>query len=282
MLDFYADWCAACKELESFTFTNPEVQKRLDTARLLQTDVTANNAEDEALLKRFSLFGPPGIVFFDGASAARVTHKVIGYQAPPEFLASLNAAAIPWQPSTCERSRIPDHRLPSGETRNLIPYCRTSGSLADSPHPLTAWPVLSAKRLPKPNDPCGAAQSGHKLESTLRPVGQLSGADTSIRDQVHKEKSMTIRLTFIARIKVFSRGLIKGKNVTSNRLRSHEVELLPSPTRRGGQQTPFSSVHAIRSRATVAAPRVSARARRLWLANPRNGRDVEHTRSNLR
>ena len=84
----------ACKEFESDTFVNPEVQKCLAGARLLQADVTANTAEDKALLKRFKLFGPPGIVFFDGAAAARVSYKVIGYQAPAEFLASLNNAAI--------------------------------------------------------------------------------------------------------------------------------------------------------------------------------------------
>lgn len=94
MLDFYADWCVACKELESFTFNNPDVQKKLGTVRLLQVDVTANNTDDKALLKRFSLFGPPGIVFFDGASAAKVTHKVIGYQPPADFMASLSNAAI--------------------------------------------------------------------------------------------------------------------------------------------------------------------------------------------
>ena len=94
MLDFYADWCVACKEYETFTFSNPEVKSRLGKVRLLQADVTANSAEDKALLKRFSLFGPPGIVFFDGASAAKVTHKVVGYQAPADFLASLSSAAV--------------------------------------------------------------------------------------------------------------------------------------------------------------------------------------------
>jgi thiol:disulfide interchange protein DsbD len=95
MLDFYADWCVACKEFESFTFSDAAVQKRLGAVRLLQADVTANNADDKALLKRFSLFGPPGIVFFDAASAARVVHKVIGYQNAGDFLASLSRAAIP-------------------------------------------------------------------------------------------------------------------------------------------------------------------------------------------
>jgi thiol:disulfide interchange protein DsbD len=95
MLDFYADWCVSCKEFESFTFSNAEVQKRLAPVRLLQADVTANTAADKALLKRFSLFGPPGIIFFDGTAQAKVIHKVIGYQNAAEFLVSLSSAAIP-------------------------------------------------------------------------------------------------------------------------------------------------------------------------------------------
>ena len=94
MLDFYADWCVACKELETFTFSHPEVQKRLGTVKLLQADVTGNTAEDKALLKRFSLFGPPGIVFFDGAAQARVTHKVVGYQNAGDFLGSIQTATL--------------------------------------------------------------------------------------------------------------------------------------------------------------------------------------------
>ena len=95
MLDFYADWCVSCKEFETFTFSDATVQKRLGSVRLLQADVTANKAEDKALLKRFQLFGPPGIVFFDAASKARVIHKVVGYQNAVDFLASLSQAAIP-------------------------------------------------------------------------------------------------------------------------------------------------------------------------------------------
>ncbi len=95
MLDFYADWCVSCKEFESFTFSNAEVQKRLGPVRLLQADVTANNAADKALLKRFNLFGPPGIVFFDGAAQAKIVHKVVGYQNAADFLVSLSSAAIP-------------------------------------------------------------------------------------------------------------------------------------------------------------------------------------------
>src|SRR5207248_10246605 len=65
MLDFYADWCVSCKEMEKFTFSDPQVRARLDGMLLLQADVTAASDEDRALLKRFSLFGPPGIIFFD-------------------------------------------------------------------------------------------------------------------------------------------------------------------------------------------------------------------------
>lgn len=94
MLDFYADWCVSCKEYETFTFSDSSVQKRLGNVKLLQVDVTANSADDKALLKRFGLFGPPGIVFFDGKDNAQVVHKVIGYQAPTDFLASLGTARI--------------------------------------------------------------------------------------------------------------------------------------------------------------------------------------------
>lgn len=91
MLDFYADWCVACKEFDAFTFSQPPVRQRLQGVRLLQADVTANSEADKALLKRFGLFGPPGIVFFDAASS-RVTHKVVGYQSAADFVASINRA----------------------------------------------------------------------------------------------------------------------------------------------------------------------------------------------
>jgi thiol:disulfide interchange protein DsbD len=95
MLDFYADWCVSCKEFETFTFSDSTVQKRLSKVKLLQVDVTANNPDDKALLKRFSLFGPPGIIFFDSTTdTAQVVHKVIGYQAPKDFLGSLSSARI--------------------------------------------------------------------------------------------------------------------------------------------------------------------------------------------
>lgn len=94
MLDFYADWCVSCKEYDNFTFSDATVKKRLSNVRLLQADVTKNNADDKALLKRFALFGPPGIVFFDDKGTSSITHKVIGYQKTSEFLASLDVALI--------------------------------------------------------------------------------------------------------------------------------------------------------------------------------------------
>ena len=90
MLDFYADWCISCKELERFTFGDVQVQARLKDVVLLQADVTANSAEDKALLKKFSLFGPPGIIFFDRAGNESKAARIIGYEPPEKFLQSLN------------------------------------------------------------------------------------------------------------------------------------------------------------------------------------------------
>jgi thiol:disulfide interchange protein DsbD len=92
MLDFYADWCVSCKEMEKLTFPATEVKARLDNMLLLQVDVTANNADDKALLKRFNLFGPPGIIFFDKQGNENQGKRVIGYQNADKFLNSLNRA----------------------------------------------------------------------------------------------------------------------------------------------------------------------------------------------
>lgn len=89
MFDFYADWCVSCKEYEQFVFTDPRVQSKLKQAVLLLADVTANNADDAALLKRFELFGPPGILFFDRAGK-ETPPKVVGYKDADAFLAILN------------------------------------------------------------------------------------------------------------------------------------------------------------------------------------------------
>ena len=93
MLDFYADWCVSCKEMEKLTFSDPRVRAELDRMLLLQADVTAANAADRALLKRFSLFGPPGIIFFDAQGREIAGLRVVGYQPPERFLKTLAAAA---------------------------------------------------------------------------------------------------------------------------------------------------------------------------------------------
>jgi thiol:disulfide interchange protein DsbD len=94
MLDFYADWCVSCKEMERFTFRDERVRSHLAGAVLLQADVTANNDDDKALLKRFNLFGPPGIVFYDRAGQLLANPRVIGYQDGDAFLTSLSSAGI--------------------------------------------------------------------------------------------------------------------------------------------------------------------------------------------
>ena len=92
MLDFYADWCVTCKEMERDTFSDAQVRARLGDMLLLQADVTANTAEHKALLKRFKLFGPLGIVFFDKAGREISGLRVVGYQNPERFLATLRQA----------------------------------------------------------------------------------------------------------------------------------------------------------------------------------------------
>ncbi|MCA1245940.1 protein-disulfide reductase DsbD [Massilia sp. MS-15] len=92
MLDFYADWCVSCKEMERFTFSDPRVQERFGQMLLLQADVSANNAADQALLKRFGLFGPPGIIFFGADGRELGGTRVIGYEDADAFLASLRKA----------------------------------------------------------------------------------------------------------------------------------------------------------------------------------------------
>jgi thiol:disulfide interchange protein DsbD len=89
MLDFYADWCVSCKEMERFTFADPQVAARMKQIVLLKADVTANTAADAALLKRFGLFGPPGIIFFDAAGRELNDLRVVGFQPAEKFLPTL-------------------------------------------------------------------------------------------------------------------------------------------------------------------------------------------------
>jgi thiol:disulfide interchange protein DsbD len=90
MLDFYADWCVSCKEMERFTFSDPAVQAKLSGFKLLKADVTANNADDKALLARFGLFGPPGILFFDKTGKENKSVRVVGFMPAAEFIQTLN------------------------------------------------------------------------------------------------------------------------------------------------------------------------------------------------
>ncbi|HSH55098.1 MAG TPA: protein-disulfide reductase DsbD [Methylotenera sp.] len=93
MLDFYADWCVACKEFEEFTFSDQKVQQLLKNTVLLQADVTANSEADVALLKRFALYGPPGIIFFDKNGQEITSVKTVGFQNAERFTATLNKRA---------------------------------------------------------------------------------------------------------------------------------------------------------------------------------------------
>ncbi|NYE63070.1 thiol:disulfide interchange protein DsbD [Duganella sp. 1224] len=88
MLDFYADWCVSCKEMERFTFSKPEVAGKLKQVKLIQVDVTANNADDKALMKRFGLFGPPGIILFNDGKEVPDS-RVIGFLAAEPFVQHL-------------------------------------------------------------------------------------------------------------------------------------------------------------------------------------------------
>jgi thiol:disulfide interchange protein DsbD len=92
MLDFYADWCVSCKEMEAFTFTDESVQAALSNTVWLQADVTANDVEDKALLDRFGVFGPPTIIFFGADGQQRHGYEVVGYMKADAFAEHVNKA----------------------------------------------------------------------------------------------------------------------------------------------------------------------------------------------
>ncbi|MCK5810609.1 MAG: protein-disulfide reductase DsbD, partial [Cocleimonas sp.] len=87
MLDFYADWCISCKEMEHKVFADPRVMKTLEGTVLVQADVTKNDALDKALMKKFGLFGPPGIMFFDTSKQEHRAYRVVGEMSANKFLA---------------------------------------------------------------------------------------------------------------------------------------------------------------------------------------------------
>ncbi|MFO1426359.1 MAG: protein-disulfide reductase DsbD [Steroidobacteraceae bacterium] len=152
MLDFYADWCVSCKEMEKYTFTDAAVRKALERAVLLQADVTANDEQDQALLKRFGIFGPPTIAFYGPEGSERGNFRVVGFMKAGEFAtlaASATAAATPatgggeqWRPDRgtccCSRSRQPRPGLQAGGSTGP-PF---------PPRPLTRprWPRLIHRR----------------------------------------------------------------------------------------------------------------------------------------
>jgi thiol:disulfide interchange protein DsbD len=92
LLDFYADWCIVCKEMEHKTFTDAKVQSLMRDFIRLQVDVTANSTEDRALLQRFGLYGPPGILFFDATGAQIPDLRVVGFQSAEIFAQNLQRA----------------------------------------------------------------------------------------------------------------------------------------------------------------------------------------------
>jgi thioredoxin:protein disulfide reductase len=95
VLDFTADWCISCTEMERFTFSDPRVAAGLAGMQLLRVDVTLNSAQDKALLKRFHLFGPPGTIFFDRQGREVPGARVIGFESADKFLVSLARAIDP-------------------------------------------------------------------------------------------------------------------------------------------------------------------------------------------
>jgi thiol:disulfide interchange protein DsbD len=104
VVDFYADWCTSCKEMQKYTFTNASVQSALAGTILLRADVTANDADDQALLKHFGIFGPPTIAFFSKNGVESPDYRVVGYMNAATFAArareALNTPAAPHAPPT--------------------------------------------------------------------------------------------------------------------------------------------------------------------------------------
>lgn len=90
MLDFYADWCTACKELEKVTFSNKDVINELDSFVLVQADVTENSDANKKLTKKYGVFGPPAILFFTDKGELQESKTIIGFIEPDKFLTHLS------------------------------------------------------------------------------------------------------------------------------------------------------------------------------------------------
>jgi thiol:disulfide interchange protein DsbD len=92
MLDFYADWCVSCIEMEKFTFSDPSVQAALSGVKLLKADVTANNDNHKALMKELGIVGPPAILFFNAQGQEMRGQRVVGFKKADEFKAIIEQA----------------------------------------------------------------------------------------------------------------------------------------------------------------------------------------------
>ncbi len=104
MLDFYADWCTSCKEMEAWTFTDADVQAALSNTVWLQADVTANDTADQELLDRFGVFGPPTIIFFGADGLQRHGYEVVGYMRAAKFAAHVRKALAAPTPQVTARA----------------------------------------------------------------------------------------------------------------------------------------------------------------------------------
>ncbi|NLM99556.1 MAG: thioredoxin fold domain-containing protein, partial [Campylobacteraceae bacterium] len=89
MVDFYASWCVSCKELENITFKDEIVSRKLNEMELLKVDVTKNSSDDKELLKKFNLFGPPGLIFYKGGEELKEL-QIVGFIKAKEFSAHLD------------------------------------------------------------------------------------------------------------------------------------------------------------------------------------------------
>ncbi|CAM2942762.1 protein-disulfide reductase DsbD [Legionella worsleiensis] len=90
MLDFYADWCASCKVMEATTFRDPEVLAALNQFKIIKVDVTANDAENKAIMNEYRVIAPPTFVFFNAQGKELDHSKLVGESSAPEFLRHLN------------------------------------------------------------------------------------------------------------------------------------------------------------------------------------------------